>query len=217
MYSDRRLFDIECKNLWRIFSMNGYPKSFFDRILDNFIEKQTIQSPKDDDDDSDKKRFICKVPYLGRCSTIFANKLSEIFKEHFSVDISCVYTSYKVGNYFSLKCQTPAALVSNVVYKFSCLRDANLSYIGKTKRHFDTRVAEHLSLSSDKPTAVSDHIRSCGDCQKGQLKDNIKIIKKCNSDFECQIYEALSIQKFNPKLNVQLFNSGASYKLLVFA
>ena len=134
-----------------------------------------------------------------------------------SIDISCVYTSCKVGSYFSLKCQTPAALVSNVVYKFTCLRDANLFYIGKTKRHFDTRVAEHLSPTSEKPTAVSDHVRSCGDCQRGHLKESIKIIKKCSSDFECQIHEALLIQKLNPKLNVQLFNSGASYKLLVFA
>ena len=137
--------------------------------------------------------------------------------EHFSCDISCVYTSCKVGSYFSLKCQTPAALVSNVVYKFTCLRDANLFYIGKTKRHFDTRVAEHLNLTSERPTAVADHVSVCSACQTCHLKDNFKIIKKCNSDFDCQIHEALLIQKLNPKLNVQLFNSGASYKLLVFA
>ena len=116
-----------------------------------------------------------------------------------------------------MKCQTPAALVSNVVYKFTCLRDANLFYIGKTKRHFDTRVAEHLNFTSDRPTAVADHVSGCGDCQRGNLKDNLRIIKKCSSDYDSQIQEALLIQKMNPKLNVQLFNSGASYKLLVFA
>ena len=79
--------------------MNAYPRSFFDKILNSFIEKQSTQTlPKDDD--SDKKRFICKIPYVGKCSTIFANKLSSIFKEHFSVDISCVYVSCKVGRYF---------------------------------------------------------------------------------------------------------------------
>ena len=38
--SDRRLFDIESKNLFRIFSMNGYPKSFFDQVLSRFIQNK---------------------------------------------------------------------------------------------------------------------------------------------------------------------------------
>ena len=54
--SDRRLFDIETKKLFRIFSMNGYPKSFFDQVLSKFIQKQTIQTPNNDDD-SDKNEF----------------------------------------------------------------------------------------------------------------------------------------------------------------
>ena len=172
--SDRRLFDIESKKLWQIFSMNGYAKSFYDRILESFIQKQISQTPKCGDD-QDKRRFICKIPYVGKCSSIFANKLSTIFKEHFSCDISCVYTSCKVGNYFSLKCQTPAALVSNVVYKYTCLRDAILFYIGKTKRHFDTRVAEHLDFTSEKPTGIAAHVGTCVDCQSGPLKTISKL------------------------------------------
>ena len=54
-----------------------------------------------------------------------------------------LFTSFKVKNYFSLKCRTPLPLLANVVYKFKCLRNANNIYIGKTIRHLATRVKEH--------------------------------------------------------------------------
>ena len=44
---------------------------------------------------------------------------------------------------------TPKQLVSNVVYKFTCRHDAETFYIGKTKRHFITRVEEHTSLTDE--------------------------------------------------------------------
>ena len=85
----------------------------------------------------------------------------------------------------------------------------------KTKWHFDIRVREHLNLDADKPTAVADHIRKCTGCQSGNLKQNFEIVRKCNSDYDSQIQEALLIQKLKPKLNKQLFENGASYKLLI--
>ena len=42
-------------------------------------------------------------------------------------------------------------------------------------------------------------------------------MRKCRNDYyDCQINEALLIRKHKPKLNKQLFNSGASYLLKVF-
>ena len=46
----------------------------------------------------------------------------------------------KIKNFFSLKCATLKLLKANAVYKFSCLCDINISYIGKTKRHLATRI-----------------------------------------------------------------------------
>ena len=40
-----------------------------------------------------------------------------------------------------------------------------------------------------------------------------KIIKKCNSNFETEIDEALLIKKHNPKLNRQLFANRSSFLL----
>ena len=46
--------------------------------------------------------------------------------------------------------------MSNVVYKFTGLRDADLSYIGTTSRRSVTRAQEHLYLITDK-TAILQH------------------------------------------------------------
>ena len=43
-------------------------------------------------------------------------------------------------------------LMANVVYQFTCLRDANSTYIGKTIRHLATRVKEHATS----PSAIKD-------------------------------------------------------------
>ena len=101
-----------------------------------------------------------------RVETIFSRKLKELFTKYYCIDIRIVFTSFKVKNYFSLKCHTPLPLLANVVYKFKCLRDANNIYIGKTIRHLATRVKEH----GTSPSAVFNHLSSC---------------ETCKSDFSC--------------------------------
>ena len=125
------------------------------------------------------------------------------------------YTSFKIGAYFQLKCSTPAALASNVVYQFDCLRDANCSYVGMTTRHLVTRVQEHLHSTTNK-TAISEHLKLCESCKKDINIKSFKIIKKCSNEYETKIHEALQIKKINPKLNKQLYANGSSFLLNVF-
>ena len=47
--------------------------------------------------------------------------------------------------------------MSNVVNQFTCLRDANSTYIGKTIRHLVTRVREHTTL----PSAIIENLSIC--------------------------------------------------------
>ena len=46
----------------------------------------------------------------------------------------------------------------NVVYKFHCLRNANLSYIGMSTGHLSVRVGE---LHSKVRSAVGKHVDNC--------------------------------------------------------
>ena len=45
---------------------------------------------------------------------------------------------FKIGRYFQLKSSTPLALCSNVVFKFTCLCDMNLTHYGMSTRHLIT-------------------------------------------------------------------------------
>ena len=128
-----------------------------------------------------------------------------------------VFNSVKVGNYFNLKCKRPFALTSNVIYKYTCCSDAKLSYIGKTKRHLVVRADEHLTLEKDHKSEVKEHIKKCNACKSGaSFEDNFSILRKCRTNFQACISEALLIKRFKPNLNKQLFQKGAFYTLKVF-
>ena len=82
---------------------------------------------------NDQKLFL-KVPFIGKSSVNFSRKISGLIKNKFKLDVNVLYDTCKIGSFFSLKSQPPKALLSNVVYQFKCKHDANLTYLGKTKR-----------------------------------------------------------------------------------
>ena len=122
----------------------------------------------------------------------------------------------KVRSYFNLKSRTPYLLCSKVVYLFTCLCDANFTYIGKTKRHLSTRAKEHLSLHTTQRSEVKTHLESCGPCREATPEVNFRILKSCRTDFETRVQEAWMIKKHNPKLNKQLLNKGSHFTLKLF-
>ena len=167
-----------------------------------------------------KKEYLFRIgePYCGKPSHEFAERLSTLVKVKFQVDLAVYYNSFKTGSYFDLKCLTPHALLSNIVYKFTCSRDATMSYIDMTTRHLGIRAHEHLSLQlNSKKSAVKNHILACERCKSGSLTENdFKVVQKCNNEYETKIQEALFIKKQNPRLNSQLYASGSSFLLNVF-
>ena len=83
---------------------------------------------------------------MGKQSHIFAKDISKLIWKFSAVHLTPIYKTWKVGNYFNLKSNTPALLLSNIVYRFSCPCDVDLTYIGKSTRHVVTRAKEHLNL-----------------------------------------------------------------------
>ena len=154
------------------------------------------------------------VPYIGKASILYGRKIRQIFKRYFCIDLKIIYTTFKVRNYFSLKCPTPLILKANVVYKYTCLCDADTTYISKTKRHLAIRMKEHLTISN---SAIKQHIEKCPSCQSAESQfDNFSVIDSGRNDFETTIKEALNIKSSNPSLNKQLFASGSLYTLELF-
>ena len=139
-------------------------------------------------------------------------KLRELFKKYYCIDIRIVFTSYKVKNYFSLKCRAPLPLLANVVYKFQCLREANQIYIGKTVRHLATRVKEHSHTTS----AIYKHLQQCNSCKENISCDLFRILDSGKNDVDISIKEALHIKGKKPTINKQLYANGASFILNIF-
>ena len=153
------LFESEVIKIRNMFLKNGYPMEFLDESLEKFrIKVADSRSSICDNDNSvdndlnqnalsdeteNKWKFIFKIPYLGETSYDFQKTMITLFKTKFCVDVIPVFTSFKVSSYFSLKSRVPAQVKPNVVYRFKCLRDADVEYIGKTERHLVTRVSEH--------------------------------------------------------------------------
>ena len=82
--------------------------------------------------------------------------------------------------FFSLKSenQVPKELIVNAVYKYTCLCDTSLTYIGKTKRHLAVRSEEHLRFEKDLPKSeIKTHSKKCGISQNSSL-DNFEVLKK---------------------------------------
>ena len=80
-------------------------------------------------------------------------------KKRFDIKITIVYKTTKEQEYFSLKSKTPLVLNSNVVYKFTCSRDVNVTYIGTSARHLSIRAGEHLNVSRSSKSAIKEHIK----------------------------------------------------------
>ena len=150
------------------------------------------------------KKIAC-----GKASDKFAKQMISLVKKTYNVKVLPVFTSTKIGNYFSLKISTPFPYSANVVYQFHCLRDADCSYIGQSKRHLLTRVNEHLSRTGGPESQIKNHIYNCPKCHKQFLSvEKFKILKKCRTSFETMIQEALKIKRLRPKLNKQLVKGG---------
>ena len=122
--------------------------------------------------------------------TCITNCLSSNYNKTTKID-----KTTKVQKYFFLKSKTPLILNSNVVCKFTCLRDANVTYIGTSARHLSIRAGEDLNVSRSSKSAIKELIKKCSSCktQPNNMKQ-FEIIRKCQTSYEAKIHEGLVIK-----------------------
>ena len=142
------------------------------------------------------------MPYVGNISKNAKNKLKDIVDKFCKTGtvIKIAFTSQKISSYFSLKDKKLKHLQSLVVYKFTC-SVCNDTYIGCTRRHFETRSHEHLN--SDKESHIFKHI----DLKKCKGKTNssssFKILDRAITFYTLKMKEAMHIQWQQPAINGQ--------------
>ena len=119
-----------------------------------------------------------KVPYIGKPSIEYKKKLEKLLNSYIE-DFKVVFTTSKIGNYFSNKDKTPHELKSNVVYEYKCSTDESIQCIGFTSKPLIERVKEHLKGEA----AVSDHINNCNICKDERTTvNNFDILKECRNN-----------------------------------
>ena len=89
---------------------------------------------------------------------------------------------------------------SFLVHKFTCASFSS-SYIGKTCRHFKTRIEEHIK--KDNKCHILKVLDSTATCLDSDNSLCFKIIDNSNSKFDLKIEEALHITWRKPNLNAQ--------------
>jgi len=196
--------------LSRLFQFNNYPEWIIHKRIKSFlhsVRNQNLSSVVKE------KRHYIPLQYYGKASDDFKKRLKRLFTKVNITDICVTFKTMKMHNLFNNKDKTKSALKSLVVYKYSCLRDSNICYVGKTNRHLHTRILEHRKGSS----AIFEHLHICDSCANtNNFLSSFKILHQASDKQQLEIIEALYIKKENPKLNSQIFQSGASFLLGLF-
>ena len=193
----------DLKNLIHTLRRNCFPLALLNKIIDSYRNKvsSVIASEAVQTVPNNIVHYY-KLPYIGSFSKVAQNKIRLLAKRFCNnLDIKLVFTSFKISKLFNVKDSCPDGLRSRVVYKFSCA-GCNACYIGETRRHFSTRVREHLS--SDRNSHIYKHLHSSQSCLNVCSGDCFSILDSASTPFQLKIKEAIHIEWEKPSLNKQL-------------
>ena len=216
LVSNEELFHKEIEKLKGILHKNAYPSKFVGKCIRIFLSK--LQVEKKIYLTVPKKEINLILPFLGSMSFSIRSKLVKAFSQAMpACKLKVIFkTSAKLGSYFRFKDIIPRSLCSHVLYKYTCSR-CNSTYIGKTKRYWEKRLEEHLSISAlyGKPMKCfkmwppKEHDVKCS---SSISRDCFNIIGGDQNDFILRLKESLMIYQQHPNLNIQ----SESTKLFLF-
>ena len=219
--SNWQLIHEEICKLKCILLKNKYPLGFINSCTNIFLTKLFDKKVQPIIATVPRKEFVMCLPFLGKDTLTLKKKLRTLFSSQFpAFKLKIVLKSgIKLGNFFNFKDSLPLGVRSCIVYKYTCSH-CNMTYIGKTKRHYLVRMCEHLGISyktgkcskynPNKTTAVREHIRLK---QHPSNFENFEIISYAKSDFETCVKESLLVGLEKTPLNKQV----KSLKLELFS
>ena len=108
--SDWSTLHKEFEFLRKHFMENGYSDRLFSSCLQRFLPEKFSSSAAKTKVREDGVETIFSIPYVGLPSPIYARTIQILMKDNF-ITIRVVFNTFKVKNYFSLKCTTPTPLL----------------------------------------------------------------------------------------------------------
>ena len=189
----------------KIFQDNGFDLASILKIkhqIDNCNNNPSISNV--DNFSAVKKKIYFKLPFVKDSEKIIKDKLKKIEAIfHHSISIIPAFSSFKSSNFFKNKDKIPREIHSNVIYKFTC-NQCKCWYIGESKRHFITRIREHIS---GRPTSsvITLHTHPAN-------TENFTILHRGRNT---KVLESLYIKYAEDKINM-LNDNHQSFPLKVF-
>ncbi|KAL9986971.1 hypothetical protein ACROYT_G001201 [Oculina patagonica] len=196
--SSWKLFHQECERLKVTFSRLRYPDELVQSTIRQFIESKVSEGAPTQQNDLEKQDPIRIVlPFQDQKSANSVRRQLGDLSRKIKVDISPVYTSRKIKDEIKVREDKPPLVNQQcVVYNFQCnLCDAG--YVGYTCRHLHQRIEEH------KGSVIGTHLKEQHDMAPDDIAQFFRILKKCQSKFDCLIYEMFFIKELKPTLNKQ--------------
>ena len=87
-------FSQEVDFLKGVFSQNGYPEDLFTSCLRRFVNNKCDEHTLNSKIKEDRVETVFFIPYIGLPSIIFSQKLKEVLKKYYCIDIRVVFTSF---------------------------------------------------------------------------------------------------------------------------
>ena len=197
-------FSKECDRLKMVFSRLDYPDKLVNSTITRFIADKASDQPTSRlpaaADGQDPFRLV--LPFKHQASADIVRTQLNDLSQQIHKAIEPVFVSQKINvinQHLKLReAKPPIVNQQSLVYQFKCdLCDAG--YVGFTRRHLHQRVHEHRHASS----SIGKHFRDKHSLTPKDLTTNLTILKKCNSKYNCLIYEMFFIKEMRPSLNVQ--------------
>ena len=157
---------------------------------------------------AEKMKLYVKLPFISNASCKFIkSRFHRILSSRFThIDFRYVfYNNNTLQGLLKHKERLPDSLCSGLVYKYEC-GACGAAYIGQTQKALQTRVGDHLGVSSRtgrllaRPpySAVREHIESCSGMRS---RDQFSKVRNFNDVLLLRIFESLEINFKKPVLN----------------
>ena len=129
-----------------------------------FMEKKVISVAQ-------KKELVCVLPYTGKKLLQLRSQLVKFIQQNLKFCSLNVIFQSPCKLHTLLEIPLDKNIRADLIYRYTC-SNCNVTYYGKTYRHFFNRAAEHMGISNFltekrvknmKESSVSDHRLQC-DC-----------------------------------------------------
>ena len=218
--STYKLFHNEIEFLKKFFKSNGFNSNLFNSQVRKFINNKfqpPVRIPT-----ANKEKMYISLPHLGDLSEKMISALTASLSNFYpQIDFRFVNSNnFRIGSFFKVKDQLPKALVSSLVYKFTC-PNCRIGYIGSSFRNFKTRMDEHIGqssrtgrpLSQPPQSVVREHSETC----KFKLGcDHFSIVDSCKNIDSLRILESLYIKKVKTEAKQHSFRPSSVQSIIIF-